>query len=531
MRSEPDADPSDPGRPSLPQVLAWPSALLLAAVAYRDLLWTQPERSLPAELERWFFVPSSTMTPVVIVLAAWLLFRRLPRLRALPESPGEAGPGLALLGAGGLVYLWATYTGATDLLVPSLMANALGAAWLWRGRAAVRVVALPVAVLVFAMPLPAPLLNQVIYGLQLGTTEVAAGLLYLLGVPHSVAGERIQLPGNTFSVIESCSGLRTMETLTLVSILMMDLFRRSGLHAWLVVLAAAPVAFLLNGVRATLLILNPHSEVAAIHNLQGVAILLAGLLILFLLDGLLEWVGSRPAPTPRGEPAAAPSASGAGSWGAPLVAGCLLVATAASFWLPRWQSEATDPLNLEERFVARLGPLSTRPLATDQLFLGSTSFRESFTLRYQTDAIAPVGVFVGVGARSARHWSPLSPKTALPGSGWIVEDSFRVTLDPAGPPVDATVLRSGSDRLLVYHWTRGASGWLAESLRSFLALDRSPFRKTSEAVIVRIGAHIAGPFPQGKERAQQTLLSFYRYLEPLLNEVQHELEKTFSRFS
>jgi exosortase len=503
---------------ALRRAAPWAGCAALAALAYRELSWSQPEQALPEGVEEWFFVPSASLTPAVLLLALWLLFRRWRRLRALPAQPGSPGVGAALLAAGGALYLWATHTGASDLLVPSLMLNALAGAWLWRGAAAVRAVLLPVAFLGFALPLPAPLLNEVIFALQIGTTELAGAILYVLGVPHSVSGERIARPGNTFSVIESCSGLRSMQTLALVSVLMADLFRRRGLHAWLLVLAAFPVGFALNGLRAVLLILNPHSSIAAIHTLQGVAILLGGLLLLFALDGLLAWV------LPRAPRAAGPGPPVAGpARGAPALAAALALALAASLWLPRYQPAPAGSLGASARVATALGSLSSSPLETDELFLGSAGFRESFTWRFAGRGADPVVLFLGVGDRAVRERSPLSPKTALPGSGWIVEDEFPVTLEPGGRRARARVLRSGSSRVLVYHWTEGAASWPLEVLRALLALDRSAFRRPGDIVVVRIGTSLLGSVPEGKAQAEERLVSFYHLLRPLLDGLENEL--------
>jgi len=491
----------------------------LAMVAYRRLLWFQPERSLPEELEQWFFVPSESIAPVVVVMSLWLLYRCRDQLRSLPPARGSALTGAALLAAGAAAYLWATYTGASDLLVPSLMLNGLAAAWLWKGGPALRVVRLPVAFLVFAMSLPAPLLNEVIFRLQIWTTELAGTLLYAFGIPNLVAGEQIRRAENTFSVIESCAGLRSMETLTIVAILMIDLFRRRGLHAWLVVLAAPPVAFLMNALRAVLLILNPHSEIAAIHNLQGVAILLAGLVILALWDGLLErWPRLRGAAPPRApSPLRGGGSRGRWPWA---VAAALALAAAASFWLPRWDAPPAGTLDASQWIPPSLG-LSTE-LTVDRLFLGSAGFRESFARRFTTGG-KPLVLFIGIGSRSDRHRSALSPKTGFPGSGWIVEQEGEAVLSPDGREVHTRLLRSGSRRYLVYHWYEGALGWPVEVLRSLLALDRSPWRRSQEIVAIQLAVPVLGPVSSGRPAAERRLVSFYRELRPLLDRLESEL--------
>ena len=531
---------------------------LLALIAYRKLLWFQPERALSDELEQWFFVPSTTITPVVMLIGLWLLYRRSARLRSLPQPPGSLAVGIALLGAAAGLYGWATYTAANDLLVPSLMLSGLACGWLWKGGAGLRLLLVPVGILVFAMPLPAPVLNALIFPLQIATTEMAGTVLYLLDVPHFVAGERILRAEATFSVIEACSGLRSMETLVMVAILMMDLFRRRGWRAWLVVLAAFPVAFLLNGLRAVLLILNPHSQLAAVHNVQGVAILLAGLVLLFLLDGLLERraqpaasgaLAGQAADAGRaeavgqakaaGHAAAAGQAEAAGvvpplgATGAVALSMGLLVAV--SVWLPQWDPGERPPLDLSRRMASAMGFYLSSSVDTDFLFLGSTGFSDSFSRRFELDG-SQVEFFMGVGDRARRQRSALSPKTSIPGSGWIIEGEDAATLEPDGRGVRSRVLRQGSHRYLVYDWVEGSRSWPIEGMRSLLALDRSPLRDTTEIVSLRITVRIEEPVSSGRQRAETEILRFYRSLRPQLDRKLDSREsgalgKRFSGFS
>jgi EpsI family protein len=188
-------------------------------------------------------------------------------------------------------------------------------------------------------------------------------------------------------------------------------------------------------------------------------------------------------------------------------------------WLPRWEAPPTGPVDAAQRISGRLGFYTE--LNIDRLFLGSAGFRESFARRFTT-AGEPVTLFVGIGNRSDRHRSALSPKTGLPGSGWIVEQEGRTLLDPDGREVRARLLRSGSRRYLVYHWYEGALGWPVEVLRSLLALDRSPWRRPQEIVAIQMAVPVLGTIPRGRPDAEERLLSFYHHLRPLLNRLESE---------
>ena len=274
--------------------VALPSfSIALALVAYREFLRFDPMGRLEAEIEDFFFLPSYTSPRAILALSLWLCYRRRERLWSLPR-PAKA-PGLAwLLMAASLGLLaWSTYTGAPDLLALSLSLGVLGAAALYRGVRALRVLAVPAVFLLLAIPIPAPLLNAVVYDMQLATANYTGWILHGLGVPALVWGDQILSADQHFAVIEGCSGLRSIETLMIIAVLLIDLFRRQGFHAAAILLATPAVAFGLNGFRAVTLILNPHSEIVAIHNFQGIAILLCGLLVIYFLDGLLARIAPR----------------------------------------------------------------------------------------------------------------------------------------------------------------------------------------------------------------------------------------------
>ena len=133
-------------------------AVLLTGLAYGMLLDYTPAPSLEIEVETLMFNNTSSGPPVVLVLAAWLGYRRWPRLRAL--SRGRASPLLAALWfiPCPLVFAWATYTGSADLLVIALMSNLAAAVALVFGAAGLRVMWLPLAFLAFALHAPAPLI-------------------------------------------------------------------------------------------------------------------------------------------------------------------------------------------------------------------------------------------------------------------------------------------------------------------------------------------------------------------------------------
>ena len=495
-------------------VLGW-AGLVAAAFAHRDLLRFRPRTTLAvpltADVENWFFEPSDTSPALVLVLVLWLLWRRRGRLARTAGSRAIPGLSLGLFGLGIATFYWAIRTGAPELQAPSLLLNILGVAHAFGGVAALRIAAVPAAFLVFAVPLPAPLLNEVVWKFQIWTADYSGFLLHLLGQPAFVSGDQILQSDKAFQIIESCSGLRSIETLTMLAVLMVDLFQRRRWHAALLLLAAPPVAFVMNGFRALTLMFNPHSDIASVHNLQGIVMLLGGVLLLYAFDGLLGRLLPHREPPAPGRPRRS-RARGAGAriaWGGTLAT---VGALAGLSLLPAWSLEIAPLPQLSDQLPRELAGFESRDLETDRIFLGQVGFSQILHREYSGDG-ARVDVFVARAAQRLRGRSFHSPKTLVPGSGWIVEERDRRRI--GGRDVDVRVVRRGTRRLLAFHWREATPGLAAETLRTVAALDASPWRREEAPVVVRLTTPIAAR--SGSRRAAEAhLTEFVEHIDPYL---------------
>ncbi|MFP8881697.1 MAG: exosortase/archaeosortase family protein, partial [Myxococcota bacterium] len=494
---------------------------------YRNLFDFTPARSLDIEVETLLFNNTSSGPPIVFFLAAWLGYRRWPRLRAL--SPGGGSPLLAALWFGPcpLIFAWATYTGSADLLVVALMSNLTAAAVLIWGTPGLRVLWLPVAFLAFAIHAPAPLINEVLWKFQLWTAEYTGWMLNAMRLSAFVTGDQIIRPGQNFAIIETCSGLRSVESLTMLMVLMIDLFRRSGIHAAILVFLAPLAAFCVNGFRTVTIILNPHSEVLAIHTLQGIIVLMIGLLMLYAVDGWLERLLPKRVPagtkrkTPSGTPSAGPSTRKRSAT-APIVAVAMSAAlVGVSELTPRWE----PPGRTERPFPSSQIPVdidgwtSTR-IGLDRQFMGIVAFRAYVDRRYARGNDA-VRLFAGVGGHEMPRSSPFSPKTALPGSGWWIEQTESIVLEPDERPVRLRVIRfgRGARRKLVFDWREGTDGFGDEVVRAATALDKSAWARSREGVSIRISTRLDDLSDTERRVAVARLRAFYRAFRPLFDQL------------
>jgi len=487
----------------LPPRLWLGGTVAIALVAFRDLIQFDPQAT--REVEEWFFVPSDTAPPLVMLFAGWLVYRRAHLLELGRRAPRGAAVLYAIAFA---VQVWALAFDAPDLQAIAAGALLLGTGLLLAGRSGARALWVPALFLLFSMPLPAPLLTELVWKFQLWTAWFSGWLLYQLSIPSYVSGDLIFRSHETFQVIETCSGLRSVETLSMLTVVMIDLFRRRGWHAAILMGLAPPVAFGLNGLRVLTLILNPHSTVAAIHNLQGVLVLMAGLLLLYAVDGQL----ARILPAPRPRPAGGQRVP-LGRLGPRLATatGACVVLAVLSFAVPRMAPSPTSLPSLDDYLAVEVDGWRLRAeLPTDRVFLQRVGFRESLYRRYRRPPFdSEVTVFIGVGDHSRRTRTPFSPKTALPGSGWMQVAAGRRVVGPDRREVDWAILRRDTQWRLVYHWYEGSAGVWSEALRALLGLDAGPWRRERDGLVMRLSTPISALDEASRTRARRILGRFY----------------------
>jgi exosortase/archaeosortase family protein len=491
-------------------------ALLLAigALAYRPLVSTAFELPSGAQFEGWLFRPSQLPAPLVIALAVWLLLRRRRQLLAVPA---RSAPLITVLGIvlGGSLFVWAQLTRTADLLLPALSATLLAFAAAARGRAGCRAVALPALVLPFGAQLPLPLLDEIVWRLQLRTTSAAAWLIEGLGREIVHGGVTLRTAGHSFQVIDTCSGLNGIAILSLVALIVRELFASASARVWLLLPLAPALGFALNAVRIAYVATRPDPETLAgmqgDHTPQGLAVLIAGTAILYAVGWALARSGEVASPR-SGKPSEAGPVSGT-VWG--LAAGGLAIQAAVSASLPPFDLTDAAILKPTIELPERAAGWESERLIGDLMFFGTGG--QLIHRRYQPVAEGQraaeqaVEIFVGFETSGSPERNLLlSSKLAWPGPDWDIVHSSGTTLWTLQRDAELTIAsrRPGTEHAVVYSWRPGDLGLWRESWRSLLALDSTPFRRGRARRVVRLMAFAPHDGALVLERARQRLDAF-----------------------
>jgi exosortase len=244
---------------------------------------------------QWWNDPDMGHGFLVPVCIAWIVWRERARWQALTPQPSAWG--FALLLAGAAMHVVAA--GGAGLFAGSvaLVTSVVGAIVALGGTALLRVWAFPLALTAFMLPKLAVVYNQVTLPLQLIATQIAGGMLRVVGVAARIDGNVLTVGGQRVAVEEACSGLRFLLPLGLLAVMLAWSYGRSVWMRWALLAAAVPVAIGANALRvasaAWLAGINPVYAEGMFHELSGVLIFLVCLPALALVSWVLNRIHGR----------------------------------------------------------------------------------------------------------------------------------------------------------------------------------------------------------------------------------------------
>jgi exosortase len=220
----------------------------------------------------------------------WLLWQRRGRLASAEIAPRTWGLALVLLGA--LQLALGTLGAEHFVAESSLLVMLSGVTIYLAGLQVFRILAFPIAWLLFMIPLPATIFYALVIPLQLLVSRLASGIFDLLGVPNVCEGNVIHLLNYSMGVAEACSGIRSLISLLALAVFAGHVVSTSNLARWIAALSVLPIAVGMNVLRvvAAGLIGNyvdprraeglAHTALGSLLFFGAMALLVAELLIL-----------------------------------------------------------------------------------------------------------------------------------------------------------------------------------------------------------------------------------------------------------
>lgn len=259
--------------------IAWFGALLTASYAavFEHLVrqWDHDP-----DMSHGFFVP---------LVSAFIIWQRRSEIAAIKPRPNWWGLALVLYGTAQL-YL-ATLGAELFLARTAFVITIFGVVLMLGGVPVLRKLAFPLFLLFFMVPIPAVLYNRVTFPLQLLASSLAGDALSWLGLPVLREGNILELPQQRLSVVEACSGIRSLLTLTFLSVVYGQFFDKKTWVRVVLFAATVPIAIIANASRVTLTGIisewKPDLAEGFFHTAQGWVIFMVSLFMLIAFHQLL----------------------------------------------------------------------------------------------------------------------------------------------------------------------------------------------------------------------------------------------------
>ena len=260
---------------------AWFGTLLL--LSYSPVLWRLVKQwDSDPDMGHGFFVP---------LVAGFIVWQKRAELRALEPAPNWWGLVVVLYGG---LQLWIATLGAELFLArTAFVISIIGIVLLLGGTQWVRALAFPLFLLFFMIAIPTVVYNSITFPLQLLASRISTQALDWMQIPVLREGNVLELAQQKLSVVEACSGIRSLLSLTFLSLVYGYFFESKVWVRVLLFVSTIPIAIVANASRVTLTgILTEYKPELAegfFHTASGWVIFMVALAIMIVLHQILNW--------------------------------------------------------------------------------------------------------------------------------------------------------------------------------------------------------------------------------------------------
>ncbi len=231
---------------------------------------------------------------LVPVLSAYLIWARRDKLRQISRQPSAWGMVIVLFSLG-LLFL-GSLGAELSLARLSMIGCICGLVVYFAGSKMLRAMAFPIAFLLFAIPMPVLIYNEIVFPLQFIASKFATRTLEMLNLfPIMREGNVLILPGMRLEVVEACSGIRSLMSLLALAAGYGYVVERSVAVRWLMVLAMVPLAIISNGMRIMITAImahyiGPQAAEGFMHEFSGWVIFVVATILFLLLHSLITYI-------------------------------------------------------------------------------------------------------------------------------------------------------------------------------------------------------------------------------------------------
>ena len=437
--------------------------LLLAAVVVSLVAFSG---GLLNQYSRWMNEDEYSHGILIPAIALWMLWDRREALTLSIGSPKWSG--LLLIFVSVLMLLIGELSAIFILVQTGFILSLLGIIIVFGGIPLLRMSALPILFLLFAIPMPFFLDSILSWRLQLVSSELGVFFIRLFNIPVFLEGNVIDLGSYKLQVVDACSGLRYLYPLTSLGFLVAYLFRAPFWQRGIVFLSTIPISIVMNSFRIGMVgVLVEYwgggMADGLLHYFEGwvifmaCAAILCGEVWLFTkfssLKGDFFDLFDLPVIKAKSNIETTDKVNVK-----PISVSMLLLIGALFFTIN--VSDRIEETPDRFRFVSFPSEIDGWPSRKQYLDNGieqALGLDDYILADYRApERNRPVNLYVAYYASQRKGVSPHSPRVCIPGGGWLITEFDRIEIDVVGEveplPLNRAIIERDSARQLVYYW-------------------------------------------------------------------------------
>ncbi|MBI2799508.1 MAG: VPLPA-CTERM-specific exosortase XrtD [Gammaproteobacteria bacterium] len=503
------------------------SLVAIVALILAVLFWP----GLSRMYSMWIGAPEYSHGILIPIISLYLIWQRAGELARIPSELSWLGVGVVVFGlllfmAGDLATIYTVVQYAFLIVLYGVVLSLIG----WR---AFRVIAIPLLILAFMIPLPAFLYNNLSAKLQLLSSALGVVVIRLFHISVYLEGNVIDLGSYKLQVVEACNGLRYLFPLMTIGFIVAYFYHAALWKRAVIFLSTIPITVLMNSFRIGVIgiMVNYWGQSMAegfLHDFEGWAVFMACFAVLFAEMWLLmRLTGDR---RPLREvfgmeaPVTIPTGSAVLPRAVPLpfvISGVILALVAlVTAMLPDRRELVPDRTAFAE-FPSKLGDWEGQRDVLDQIYIDALKFTDYALINYHDAAGAHINFYSAYYESQRKGQSVHSPRSCLPGGGWEIQSLTQRNLEGVifnGRPlrVNRALISYGDQKQVVYYWfqQRGRTITNEYLVKAFIFWDAITRNRTDGSLI-----RLTIAMPQGGDeiKLDAALTRFAQQLSPILS--------------
>jgi exosortase len=248
---------------------------------------------LKALVLQWWSDPDFGHGFLIPAFSLYVLWRCRSQLLSTEIRPQNFGMVVIILG----IFLLFLGSLGAELFTSRLSLLVLGSGLILflGGWKVLLAVSFPLGFLIFMIPIPAILYNEITFPLQLLASRLASAWLELLQVPVLRDGNVLVMSNFSLEVVEACSGIRSLMALISLAVAYGYLAERRNWVRYALALWMVPSAIITNAIRIVIAGVSAHKFGPAVaegilHQFSGWLIFLTAIALLLVMHAILRCV-------------------------------------------------------------------------------------------------------------------------------------------------------------------------------------------------------------------------------------------------